>query len=136
MTTPTESTPAEPTPANTAAEPELRDKVLSALRWTVIGRFAAQLFRWGSTIIVIRFLVPADYGLMSMVEVVFSVLMTVTGSGLADGLVREKTVSKQTERGMLTALLVAAVGLAVAQWLGAPYLAAWFNEPKVVPVLA
>lgn len=127
----------ETTPANEAnkPEPELRDKVLSALRWTVLGRFAAQALRWGSTIIVIRFLMPADYGVMSMVEVLFSLLITLAGSGLADGLVKEKHVSKATERAMLSALLTVSIGLAIFQWFAAPLVARWFNEPAVIPVL-
>lgn len=130
-----EKTLADAAQVDTAPEPELRDKVLSALRWTVVGRFAAQVLSWVSTIIVIRFLMPADYGVMSMVEVLFSLLMALAGAGLADGLVREKVVTPATERGMITALLAMSVGLATLQWLLAPLLADWFNEPAIIPIL-
>ena len=117
------------------AEPDLRDKVLSALRWTVIGRFSAQIFRWASTIIVIRFLLPADYGLMSMVEVLFSLIIMMAGAGLADGLVKQRNISDATERSMLTMLIAVSAVLALIQWFTAPLLAAWFNEPKVTILL-
>ena len=47
----------------------LNDRAMSAFRWVAALRFLGQVFSWLSTIFVIRFLAPEDYGVMSLAEV-------------------------------------------------------------------
>jgi hypothetical protein len=46
-----------------------RQKVLSGLYWTGSARLAAQVLSWATTLVVIRLLSPAEYGLIAMAMV-------------------------------------------------------------------
>ena len=41
-------------------------QVIHALKWNAIGRLSAQLVTWAITLLVMRMLTPADYGLMGL----------------------------------------------------------------------
>ena len=45
-------------------------KAMSALKWAAAAKLAVQLISWAGTLIVVRLLSPADYGLMAKVAVV------------------------------------------------------------------
>jgi O-antigen/teichoic acid export membrane protein len=109
----------------------IKEKVLSALRWTVIGRFTSQLLTWGITLVVIRLLQPADYGLMAMSEVVFSLLMVLSSAGLGSALIQAKDVNDRQIRQMFGMLLVVNVALFAVLFLGAPLIGAYYQKPRV-----
>ena len=48
---------------------ELRGKVLSSLRWQTAAKLGSQVISWSITLLVMRLLAPADYGLMAMAMV-------------------------------------------------------------------
>jgi len=52
----------------------LRSQALSGLRWSASVRLASQVFTWAITLVVIRLLTPADYGLLAMATVFVSFL--------------------------------------------------------------
>lgn len=114
---------------------ELRQRVLSALRWSAAARVLGQLVSWAITIIVIRLLDPADYGLMAMAMVVVSGLILLNTWGLDAVLVQSNTLDdtvRQQIFGLVTALNVAIFcGLLVF----APAIAALYDEPALTPVL-
>ena len=47
----------------------LRADVISGLKWTGGARLLGQLATWGITIVVMRLLTPADYGLLSLATI-------------------------------------------------------------------
>src|SRR5687767_10957603 len=57
---------------------EIIDKILSGARSAVILRLIGQVVSWASTIIVVRFISPADYGLNAMLEAPLELLMLVS----------------------------------------------------------
>jgi O-antigen/teichoic acid export membrane protein len=71
---------------------EIRSKVMSALRWSAAARFLGQAVSWGITIMVIRLLSPADYGLMAMAMVLVSFLVLLNTLGLDAVLVQDKDI--------------------------------------------
>ena len=47
----------------------LKHQVISGLRWSAGVRLVSQAFTWAVTLIVVRLLTPADYGLLAMAMV-------------------------------------------------------------------
>jgi O-antigen/teichoic acid export membrane protein len=68
-----------------------------ALKWTGIAKFGGQVVTWAITLVVLRLLAPADYGLMALVSVVISVLMNVSEMGL--GFLRRAGTAARRRRG-------------------------------------
>ncbi|QKG70387.1 oligosaccharide flippase family protein [Erythrobacter mangrovi] len=107
----------------------------SALAWRWGSQFVAQLFTWGATIMVVRLLVPVDYGLFAMSQVVVVALNFLNGWSFATSLIQADRVEKR-EVGQVFALLLLMNGtLAVAQPVLAPAAAAYYREPAVADLL-
>jgi O-antigen/teichoic acid export membrane protein len=125
--------PAEGT-AQTAAT-TLAGDVRRAIIWRSGSQIAAQIITWSSTLIVMRLLLPADYGLFAMSLVMLSFLNFLNGYGFASALVQERDLDPHRIRQAFGLLLVANVVIALTQWIAAPYVAAYYGQPVVADML-
>jgi O-antigen/teichoic acid export membrane protein len=110
-------------------------RVRSAVAWRWGTQVAAQLITWASTIMVVRLLDPADYGLFAMSQVVITALAFLNGASFATSLVQTAHVDERRIAQMFGLLLVFALLLASVQFIFAPYAAAWFGEPLLTEML-
>ncbi len=69
---------------------------MSALRWTVGARLTAQVVTWAITLIVIRILSPADYGLLAMATVFIGFLAMFSEFGLGSAIVQRPDIDVPT----------------------------------------
>ena len=113
----------------------LRAQVLSGLRWTVSVRLISQLITWAITLVVIRLLTPADYGLVAMATVFISLLAMVSDFGLGSALVQRVTVGDSELSNVFGLVLLVQFTLAALLVASAPLIALFFSEPKLVPIV-
>ena len=103
--------------------------------WRSGSQVFTQIVSWCSTLIVIRLLAPQDYGLFAMASVMLVLLSTMNGWGLASALIREEHVTEERLRQTLGMLILLNCGLALTQFLAAPLVALWFEQPQVADLL-
>ncbi|MDC8755615.1 lipopolysaccharide biosynthesis protein [Erythrobacter sp. sf7] len=115
--------------------PSLAAQVRTAVIWRSGSQVLTQIVSWCSTLIVIRLLAPEDYGLFAMAQVMLVLLSTMNGWGLASALIREPEVSEERLRQTLGMLILLNCGLALIQFLAAPLVALWFEQPQVTQLL-
>lgn len=115
--------------------PSLAAQVRSAVIWRSGSQVLTQIVSWCSTLIVIRLLAPEDYGLFAMAQVMLVLLSTMNGWGLASALIREEEVSQERLRQAFGMLILLNCGLSLTQFLAAPLVALWFDEPRVADLL-
>ncbi len=125
---------AEADPLSSPA-PSLAAQVRTAVIWRSGSQVLTQIVSWCSTLIVIRLLAPEDYGLFAMAQVMLVLLSTMNGWGLASALIREREVSEERLRQTLGMLILLNGGLALVQFLAAPLVAMWFEQPQVAELL-
>lgn len=113
----------------------LRNQALSGFRWTASARLISQLITWSITLIVIRILAPADYGLLAMATVFVSLLAMFSELGLGAALVQRKELDEQLVRRVFAVVLLVHFVLAALLILAAPLIGAFYHEPRVIPVL-
>lgn len=113
---------------------ELVQKILSNTRWAAMLRLAAQSLSWLSTIIVVRFISPHDYGLNTMLEAPLELMMLASTLGLDVALVQSKRLEEHAARSAFGWLLIINGLLFLAYFLGGPLLATYFNEPSLDPL--
>jgi O-antigen/teichoic acid export membrane protein len=113
----------------------LGDSVRRAVMWRSGSQVFSQLVAWTSTLMVIRILDPADYGLFAMAEVVLVFLMFLNGYGFAGSLVKEKEVTERQLRQAFGMLLLVNAGLAAAQVAIAPLAADYYRQPLIADLL-
>lgn len=117
------------------ASPSLAAQVRTAVIWRSGSQIGTQIVSWASTLIVIRLLAPQDYGLFAMAQVMLVLLNTMNGYGLASALIREEEVTEERLRQTLGMLMLLNGGLALVQFLAAPLVALWFDQPMVANML-
>ncbi|MDP1691466.1 MAG: oligosaccharide flippase family protein [Burkholderiaceae bacterium] len=113
----------------------LRQAALSGARWTVAARIGLQLVTWPITIVVMRLLAPADYGLFAIALVVTGFITLFAELGLGVALVQAPELTPAQAR-MASSLVILLNGLiAAALVLLAPLVATVFEEPGVTAVI-
>jgi O-antigen/teichoic acid export membrane protein len=94
-------------PVEDFEESKLVDRAMSAFRWVAALRFMGQMVSWLSTIFVIRFLAPEDYGVLSLAEIFRTFLILFSTVGLSQGLMKVETLTGpliQKTLGLLVAI--------------------------------
>jgi O-antigen/teichoic acid export membrane protein len=115
---------------------ELKQKVLSGLKWSVGGRAASQLATWASTIIVMRLLQPDDYGLMAMATFFISLCMLLNELGMSAALVQAKELTDSLLRQMFGIVIIGNGTLFILLTVTSPLIARFFNEPRLTAIVS
>lgn len=110
---------------------ELVNKILSGARWATVLRLAAQIFSWVSTIIVVCFISPEDYGLNTMLESPLVLMMLFSTLGLDSALVQAKNIKPEEMQSIFGWLLILNGILFCCYFFGGAVLASYFNEPRL-----
>lgn len=110
---------------------DLVQKIISGARWVAALRLTAQTLSWISTIIVVRFISPGDYGLNSMLEAPMELMMLISTLGLDVALVQSKKLEQNQLRSAFGWLLAINFLLFLTYFFGGALLAQYFNEPRL-----
>lgn len=110
---------------------ELISKIITGARWATALRLFGQIFSWISTIIVVRFLAPADYGLNSMLQSPMEVMMFLSVVGLDVALVQTRKLEEKQISSVFGWLLLINGLLFLAYFFGGALLASYYNEPEL-----
>jgi O-antigen/teichoic acid export membrane protein len=102
-----------------------------ALRWLAAGRLAAQVVSWVITILVIRLLTPADYGLAAMVSTVISLISMIAEFGFGTAIVQANEISKEESASVFGAAIVFGALSSIVVAILAPLAAAFYGEPRI-----
>src|SRR3990167_1996283 len=113
----------------------LRSQALSGFRWTASVRLVSQGVTWAITLVVIRLLTPADYGLLAMATVFVSFLAMFCELGLGAAIVQKADVDEQLLRRAFGVILIIHFSLAALLMLSAPLIGAFYDEPRGIPVI-
>ncbi len=106
-----------------------------AVRWSGIGRTLAQVFRWAMTLIVIRILMPEDYGLVALAMTVFNLVGAVYEMGLAPAVIQAKKLDDDDLRRISGLVVVLSLVIYLAFYISAPWFALLWDEPRLVEIL-
>lgn len=102
--------------------------------WTAIERFSAQGIQFILSLIIARLLSPSDYGLIAMLSIFIGLSQNLVDSGFVDALVQK---NDKTETDYSTAFyfnLIFGLVLYGILFVSAPYIADFYNEPKLISV--
>lgn len=117
------------------ASAELGERIKRAVIWRSGSQIASQVVAWAATLLVIRILDPADYGLLAMTQVVIVFLNFLNGYGFAGSLIREPELTEQKIRQAFGMLLLVNMALALLQIGLAPLAAAYYRHPLIADLL-
>ncbi|MDX3908447.1 MAG: lipopolysaccharide biosynthesis protein [Sphingobium sp.] len=110
-------------------------RIRSAVFWRSGSQILAQIVSWAGTLIVVRLLDPADYGLFAMTLVVLNFMSFMSGYGLISALVQAPSLDIRQVRQAFGLMLMLNGGLALAQIVLAGYAADYYGQPMVANLL-
>lgn len=107
----------------------------AGLKWTALSKTFAQILNWAITLIVVRLLLPEEFGLMAMSLAIIAVLAIAADLGLGASLVRVAKVDRPIwakMHGLVIVLNLAAGILLIAL---APVAAWLLREPRMTLII-
>ena len=114
----------------------LKQQVLSAGRWTTTSTVLCSGLHLAQTVVLARLLAPADFGLMAAAGAVLAVVGLFSDFGLSRALVHFALPPAPVLSTLYWLNLGAGIALMLAIIAAAPTIAALYQEPALVPVLA
>lgn len=116
---------------------DVADKIRSGARWLGMAKLVTQVYSWVVTVLVMRLLVPEDFGLMAMSAVFVSFVSLFSELGLRVKLVQmpEKDFSIDYARKVFGLVLVTNLALVLTLAAASPLIAAFFKQDRLVPII-
>ncbi len=111
---------------------QLRQETVRGVVWNGGAQVAQQVIQFGSSVVLARLLVPAEFGLVAMIAVFSGFAQLFVDFGLGAALVQRKEVEERHLSSAFWLNVAAGVGLTAAMAAAAPGLAALYGQPELV----
>lgn len=110
----------------------LKEKTLTGIFWNFLELMGRRGIGILVTLLLARFLVPADFGLVAMVSVFFQIANTLMDSGFRQALIRKKDANAEDYSTMFITNIALGVVAYVLLFVSAPLIARFYSEPRLV----
>ena len=114
---------------------DLKQRAVRGGLWFGGSRWAIQGLTWIATIFVARILSPADYGLFGFAVLVTGLIDLINELGLGAAIVQRRDLTDEALETVFWFSMACSVVVYGFVWLVAPWIAAFFGQPQLVPVL-
>jgi len=122
-------------PVQAAGSSGVTHRITASLLWLGSANLLGQAISWLSTMVVIRLLSPEDYGLMAMAGLTIGCPLLIGDLGVGAVVIQSPTLTEPRLRALFGASLLTYITAAVLTYHAAPPLAAFFAEPRLVPII-
>lgn len=119
---------------NPLTEPAQPVNHAASFRWTIIGQVIGQGALLIGSILLSRALGPSDFGLFAMVSVIGSVAGIVVSFGVTHAIVQQQKLNQLQLSSLFWFNVVLGIFFAALFFFGAPWLAAFYDQPELVTV--
>jgi len=116
-------------------EDNLKTSVLSSLFWKSLERGGVSGIQLIIQIILARLLLPEDYGIIALIVVFISISQTFVQSGLGTALIQKREATDEDYSSVFYLSLGIALVFYCILFLAAPFIAAFYNQPLITPIL-
>ncbi len=110
-------------------------RTLVGFGWIFAWRMATRLLGMGSTVVLVRLLVPADFGLLALSSSFLQAIDAMSALGVEDAVVRAHAHDRPVFDTAFTMIALRSATMALVMALGAWPLAQSFGEPRLAPVM-
>jgi O-antigen/teichoic acid export membrane protein len=113
----------------------LASRAFAAVKWTTLSSTVGVGSDLVRTVVLARFLVAEDYGLMAMVAIVIGLAQIYIDFGISAAIIHRQDATRDELSSLywLNALVGGTVFVAV--WLLSPLIPEFFHEPRLLPLL-
>jgi PST family polysaccharide transporter len=130
-----EPAPTSPAPPQSTVRHSLDRSLVRGIAWTGAVKWFSQILSWVSTIVVVRLLVPADYGLIGMATTYLSLVALINELGLGAAIITQRDLSEDQIRQINSVcVLLGLTGFVVSVAVAVP-LSVFFRAPDLRGVI-
>ena len=98
-------------------------------------RLLGQLATWAATVVVIRLLNPADYGLMGLASVFVSFLVMINTGGFGVTITQRRHIADDDLRALYGFVLLTSAAFCLVLLTAAPFIAGFYQETKLTGLI-
>lgn len=113
----------------------LKQKTVSGLLWSFVDTIAGQGITFIVGIILARILSPREFGLIGMITVFIAISESFINSGFSSALIRKKDCTNIDFSTVFYFNLAAGILFFLILFFTAPFIACFFDEPKLKPIV-
>ncbi|WP_332648206.1 lipopolysaccharide biosynthesis protein [Lysinibacillus sp. 54212] len=113
----------------------IKSKIITSLLWKLIERIGTQGIQFIVMIILARFLLPEDFGLIVVVTIFISIAAVITQSGFNTALIQAKKIDEIDLSSVFYLNLLISTILYITLFFVSPYIASFFDQPQLVIIL-
>ena len=114
--------------------PSLSARTLTGAGWVLVWRMSTRALGIINTIVLVRLLAPADFGLVALATAMAQVVESLSAIGVADAIVREKDADRTLYDTGFTMNFLRGLAMSVLIAACAWPLAAFFNDPRLLNI--
>lgn len=114
------------------AEQGLREKTVKGTIWSAADTFLGQGVTFFVGLVLARLLSPEEYGLIGIIAIFTTVMLGVVDSGFSNALIRKQNVTEDDYSTLFFFNLTISVVMYGILYLGAPWIARFFDRPQLV----
>lgn len=113
----------------------VKGNVVKNFIWRFAERCGAQTVTFIVSILLARILSPEDYGTIALVTVFTSILQVFVDCGLGTALIQKKNADDLDFSSVFYFNFIVCILLYIVMFLGAPYIAVFYNDMELVPII-
>lgn len=117
------------------AKQSLKDKTVKGTFWSAAEAFLGHGVTFVVGIVLARLLSPEEYGLIAIVTIFTNILLGVVDSGFSNSLIRKLKVSDDDYNTLFFFNLAVSSVLFALLFIGAPWIATFFERPQLVALV-
>lgn len=114
---------------------DLKKKTVRGLLWNAAGSWGSQAASFAVFLVLARLLEPEAFGIIALAGAAVAFLQPLVNLGLPTAIVQRKDLEDDHLHSAFWASIMASLLLSLLALLAAPWVASWFDEPQLAPVL-
>lgn len=113
-------------------EQSLREKTVKGVGWSAADTFLAQGVSFIVGLVLARLLTPEEYGLIGIVLIFTTILLSVVDCGFSNALIRKLEVTEEDYSTLFLFNILISLAMYSLLYAGAPFIAHFFERPQLV----
>ena len=113
----------------------LKERTISGMLWTAVQRFGRMGIMFVGNLVLARLLSPEDFGYIGMLMVFIAIANTFVDSGFGAALIQRKEPTQTDYSTIFYWNLIVAFFFCGVFYISAPWIAAFYRLPDLVPIL-
>ena len=113
----------------------LKQKVVKGIIWQLVEKFGNYFLSFGISVILARLLEPSEFGLIGLTVIFPTVATSVIDSGMGWAIIQKKDADELDYNSVFYLTMLVAVLMSLLLFLGAPWIALFYDKPKFVDIM-